>query len=502
MVDSRSLTPGRAATIEIAVVGGLLIVAALAGATLIGHGIPLGWDESVYASRSRSLVTDIPASVWKIYRPPALPIIGLLGGAFGFTDANFRAVSLVMSLLTVASAWALTRILWGRLAAIVALLTVIGSPIVINELVLFHTDLPATGLLLALMLVIWHEFEVRPQPTAFLLLAAPIAALVFYVRYGTVVAIGGIGIAAVLLWHRPMLRHWRLVGATVAFAALLLAPHVIDAVARTGSPIGIVTSASDQVNTSGPLATAVRYLAWLPAQLAQRLGFVVMLAGVAHGAVVAREALRRREMTAAARRYVFLYVPTGVTAIGLVLSSHPEPRYVMFPVLLAIVAGAGAVSAFIAWLRNGPRFANVERRRALDVAIVGGVVVAALVVAVFSVRRVDALQRDGDRTRWWAAVGAAIHADADGPCQAFTTLAPIVGWYSGCEGIQLSPAGARLLAGGGMTEPTYVVFTPIDERRASTESIERYRAGVDRPTVTNLRVVGAPPGVEVYRLGP
>jgi hypothetical protein len=502
MIDPRSWTPRRAAAIEVALVGGLLIVAAFAGASLIGHGIPLGWDESVYASRSRSLVTDIPASVWKIYRPPALPIIGLLGGTFGFTDANLRAVSLVMSLLTGAGAWALTRVLWGRLAAIIALLTVIGSPIVINELVLFHTDLPAAGLLLALMLVIWHEFERRPQPTAVLLVAAPIAALVFYVRYGTVVALGGIGIAAVLLWHRPMRRQWRLVGATVAFAAVLLAPHVIDAVARTGSPIGIVASASDQVNTSGPLATAVRYLAWLPAQLAQRLGFVVMLAGVAYGAVVARDAFRRRALTAAARRFVFLYVPAGITAIGLVLSSHPEPRYVMFPVVLAIVAGAGAVSAFTGWLTARPRFAKVERGRALDVAIIGAVVVSALVVGAFSVRRVDALQRDGDRTRWWAEVGAAIGAEADGPCKAFTTLAPIVGWYSGCEGIQFSPAGARLLAGGGMTEPTYVVFTPIDERRASTESIERYRAVVEDSQTRTVAVDGAPPGVEVYRLGP
>ena len=502
MTDPRSLTPRRAAFIEAALVGGLLIVAALAGASLIGHGIPLGWDESVYASRSRSLVTDIPASVWKIYRPPALPVIGLLGGAFGFTDANLRAVSLLMSLLTVGGAWALTRVLWGRAAAIVAMLTVIGSPIVINEFVLFHTDLPAVGLLLALMLLLWHEFERRPQPTAFLLLAAPIATLAFYVRYGTVVAIGGIGIAAVLLWHRPMLRYWRLVGATVAFAALLLAPHVIDAVAHTGSPIGIVTSASDQVNTSGPLATAVRYLAWLPAQLAQRLGFVVMLAGVAYGAVVARDAFRRREMTNAGRRYVFLYVPAGVTAIGLVLLSHAEPRYVLFPVVLAIVAGAGAVTAFIAWLKNRPMFASAERARPLDVAIVGALVVGALVVGAFSVRRMDALQRDGVRTRWWAEVGAAIHADAGGRCQAFTTLGPIVGWYSGCGGIQFSPAGARLLASGEMTEPTYVVFTPMDERRATTESIERYRAVVARPTVTIVRVVGAPPGVEVYRLGP
>jgi hypothetical protein len=172
----------------------------------------------------------------------------------------------------------------------------------------------------------------------------------------------------------------------------------------------------------------------------------------------------------------------------------------MFSVVLTIVAGAGAVSAFTRWLKARPRFASAERARSLDLAIIGGVVVAALLVGAFGVRRVDALQRDGDRTRWWAEAGAAIRADVDGRCQAFTTLAPIVGWYSGCEGIQFSPAGARLLAGGDMTEPTYVVFTSIDERRASTESIERYRTVVAGSQETNVVVDGTPPGVEVYRL--
>ena len=244
--------------------------------------------------------------------------------------------------------------LWGPLAAIVALLTIVGSPVVIAEIALFHTDLPSAGLLLALMLLVWYEFERRPEPSRLLIAAAPLAALAFYVRYGSILPIGGIGIAAVVLWHRSMLRNKGLVGLTVALAALLFAPHILEAISRTGSPLGIITSAGEQVDTSEPIATAARYLGWLPSQLAHRLGFVVMLAGVVHAAIVAFDAIRRRELGPVARRYLWLFVPAGVTTVGLILQSHAEQRYVLFPVLLAIIAGAGAISAAVAWLRARP----------------------------------------------------------------------------------------------------------------------------------------------------
>lgn len=474
---------------------GILVAVAAAAAWLIGQAIPLGWDESVYASRSRSLVTDVPSSTWAIYRAPGLPIVGLLGGAFGFTDASLRAVGLVLSLGALTMAWAFARILWGPLAAIVALLTIVGSPVVIAEIALFHTDLPAAGLLLALMLLVWHEFERRPEPSRLLIAAAPLAASAFYIRYGSILPIGGIGIAAVLLWHRSMLRNQRVVGLAVALAALLFAPHILESINRTGSPLGIITSAGEQVDTAEPIATAARYLGWLPAQLAHRLGFAVVLAGAAHGAIVAIDAVRRRELGPVARRYLWLFVPAGVTTIGLVLQSHPEQRYVLFPVLLAIIAGARAVSAAVAWLRARPGLA--DRQPALDGAIVAGILLASIIAGSVLVRRVVVLEREGDDSRWLPAVGQAIDAGADGPCAAVTSLPPIIEWYSRCAAAQFSTAGAEAIATGAFDDPTYVVFSDIDERRASRKTLERYRELVEPEAV---HVSGAPPDVEVYRL--
>jgi 4-amino-4-deoxy-L-arabinose transferase-like glycosyltransferase len=495
--DLRAWSIRRGSTIEIAVLVGILVAVAIAALWLIGQAIPLGWDESVYASKSRSMVTDTPSSTWAMYRAPGLPVVGLLGGAFGFTDANLRAVALLLNLGALAMAWAFARMLWGTLAAIVALLTIVGSPVVIAEIALFHTDLPSAGVLLALMLLVWHEFERRPEPSRLLLAAAPLAAAAFYVRYGSILPIGGIGIAAVLLWHRSMFRNRRLIGLTVVLAALLFAPHILEAISRTGSPLGIITGAGEQVDTSEPIATAARYLGWLPAQLAHRLGFVVMIAGVAHAAIVAIDATLRREMGPAARRYLWLFVPAGVTTAGLVLLSHPEQRYVIFPVLLAIIAGAGAVSAAVAWIRARPSLA--ERHQAVDMAIFAGILLVAIVAGSVLARRVAVLEREGDESRWLPTVGQAIDADADGPCTAVTSVPPIIEWYSRCASLPFTRVDAEDLGGGAQT---YLVFSIIDERRASPRTLLRYRALIETRKANSILIEGGQSWVEVYRLTP
>ncbi len=495
MTELRAWSIRRYRTIELAAVVGTLVVVAIAAGWLIGQAMPLGWDEAVYASKSRSLLTETPTSTWAIYRAPGLPIVGLIGGALGFTDANLRAVALVMSLGALAMAWAFARVVWGPLAAIIALLTIVGSPVVIAEIALFHTDLSAAGLLLALMFLVWYEFECRPEPSRLVLAAAPLAALAFYIRYGSILPLGGIAIAAVLLWHRAMLRSPRLVVATIVFAAILFAPHILGSIAGTGSPLGIITSAGEQVDTSEPIETAARYLGWLPAQLAHRLGFVVMLAGLAHGAIVALDAIRRRDVTLAARRYLWLYVPAGITTVGLVLQSHPEQRYVLFPVILAIIAGCGAIAAGVAWLKDRPAVAG--RQHAINTAIFGGLLLVAIVAGSVGARRVVAIERESDDSRWLPAVGQLIDGDADGQCAVVTSVRPIVEWYSGCATAPFSTAGADALAAGASDDPTYIVFSEFDELRASPRTIERYRE------VAVLRAVplnGAPPEVEVYRL--
>jgi 4-amino-4-deoxy-L-arabinose transferase-like glycosyltransferase len=488
----------RGRTVEAVVVTGIVAAVMLAATIVIFGDVPLGWDEAVYASRSRSLVTDIAASHWQVYRPPGLPALGLLGGTLGFADQSLRAVTLVLGVATLVTIWWLARALWGPVAAILALVTVIGTPVFVAELTVFHTDLPSAGLALLLMALLWHEFEQRPEPGALVMAAAPIAAAAFYVRYGTIVAIGGIAIAAVVLWHRKLLRHWRLTGTTLALAGALLLPHGIEAAIVMGSPFGLLLVAGEVANTTGPLAAAVRYLLWLPIQLAGPIAFVVMLIGVVFAAMTARDAIRRRGPISDARRLIWLYLPAGVTATGMLLISHAERRYMVLPVVLAVIAGAGAIRELVGRLRR--EAPDRRRSRIADPALVALILVVAAAAVVVGVRRMVVQQRTAELGRWQIEVGVAIRANAGGRCALATTVPPIIGWYSACEAAQFSAVTATRLRTGPRADPTYVVFTEIDAQRSSATDIERYRELVRATAATRLDVVGVGPGIEVFRL--
>ena len=133
------MTRGR--TIEIAAVGGILVVVAIGAVWLIGQAIPLGWDESVYAAKSRSLLTDIAVNdVGDLSRAGAAGRRVARWGIRLYRRERSRPWRVVLNLGALAMAWAFARVLWGPLAAIVALLTIVGSPVVIAEIALFRTD--------------------------------------------------------------------------------------------------------------------------------------------------------------------------------------------------------------------------------------------------------------------------------------------------------------------------------------------------------------------------
>ncbi|MEO5885929.1 MAG: glycosyltransferase family 39 protein [Candidatus Limnocylindrales bacterium] len=497
---------GRRMALDMTIVAGVLSMVAIGAIVGIARNVPLGWDEAVYATMARSIVTDIPASTGgAIYRPPGLAVIGAAATApFGLADASLRVVTLVLGLLSLAAIWALARTVWDPVAAVIAVVTVSGAPIVLDQIARFHTDLPSTGLLLVLMALCWHEFERRPEPGRLLLAAAPLAALAFYLRYGTVVAIGGIGLTAMLLWRRQMLRRWRHVAATLGLTILLLLPHIAEAMVLTGSPVGIIRSASAQVNTSGPFVATVQYLRWIPRELLQTLGTVLFIAGgvfaavTAGAAVTAVTAARRRTLTTHARRCIWLYLPAAITVVGLVLTSHAEPRYVLFPVVLGLIAGAGSVTVAVRWAKRQPCLAG--RGRTIDRALSGGIVLAIGLVGFLDAQRAIALHRAAEPDRWLVETGQAIRADAGGSCVIATTFPSIVGWYAACEGIRFEREDVALVTPVGGR--AYVMFTDADPRRATAARIQLHRQLVAASGATRLSTEDVSHPVEVYRLEP
>jgi hypothetical protein len=481
-------------------------------AEIVGVGVTLGvfaavtlvvivldrqytWDESLYATKTRALVTEIPSAYWGLFRPPGLTFIGLAALPVGLGDVSLRVASAVCGILAVGLAWGLARILWGALAGGIALLAVIASPIVLAQVARFHNDLPVVAPILALMVLLWWQLEEREEPGWPLLAVGPLAASAFYLRYGALAILVGVGVTATLLWWQHAIRHPRLVGATLLLAVALFVPHVIDAVGSTGSPLGIIRSAVTAADTSSPLQSAWRYIRWAPTQLFGVTGLLMGLAAVGYSAVAVACSIRARRPTPAARRLAWLLLPAAVAAMGTVIVSHAEPRYVLAPVVLVEIAGAGGVAAAVRGLPA--RWGGIEghRLRLMAPLMLSGMVA---VVGLMGVLWIRSEVRAG-RVQWLAEAGRSIADDARGDCAVVSTMPPILSWYSGCVPLSFSdPMAARSRALQG--EAVYVVLTSDDARRADPARLASYRHAL---TLEPVAATGSAEGwAETYRILP
>ena len=468
------------------VVLGLLAVLGFVTIANLGQ---LGYDEAVYASKARSYVSDVAVDWWRPYRPPGLPTVGALAGVAGFGDVAVRAVTLVGGLATLALVWLVTRQLWDPRAALFALLGAAGAPVVVAELPLFHNDLASAGLLLLLMWILWDQFETRPAPTRMLLLAPVVAAAAFYTRYGIVAGIVGIGLTVPLLWARRLLGHARLVGATALVGVVLLVPHLVYAVSATGSPLGIMRAARNVADSTGPV---VAFLAYARAVLPRLFGpvpFILAVAAAAYAVAAAFVFATRRDGAHHLRRQLWLLLPAAIAAGLTVLVSHAEPRYMLFPLLLVLMSGGGALSVAISLLVRARPLE--ERARAVSILCTVAVVV---VLAGYAGRAALTRASDADGLPVaWKAAGERIAADASGPCRVVAAVRPLIGWYTTCEIISMRSQPAADLRAGGQAR-TYVVLSGEDVPGDYRDLVQ----GAARLPPRG----GAGDDYEVYRLGP
>ena len=478
---------------EALVAGGLLFIAAVVGLTHVLTARALSYDEALYAGKARSLVSDIPAW-WPIHRPPGLAVLGVFAAPAGFSDVSMRVVTLVLGLVNLVLVWALARSVWGPPAGLIALAAAVAARALVRELPRFHNDLVSTAALVLLMLLLWNQFERRPAPNRLLLAAGPIAATAFYLRYGSAGPIAVIGVVAMVLWGRQMLAHARLVGATAGVAALLVVPHVLYSTAATGSPAGIMRAASAAANTTSASESLRQTVLWIPTLIGAPFAWLVAAVGVIHAVILGVEWLRRRAMPPLLRRHVWILGTAAASALLIAIASHAEPRYQLFPLMLGLVAGAGAIGSGIERIDRESRLG----RRAPLVARAGlAVVIVILVLPAVRTIRVDALSREVT-LQWWAETGALIAADADGPCRLITSSPPLVGWYARCETQLLADRPSAWLDDHDAA-PTYVVLGPADHRRLP-ERLAAHQDLVDSGRLVPIH--GMPEDVDVYRAAP
>jgi hypothetical protein len=275
------------------------------------------------------------------------------------------------------------------------------------------SDLPSTTCVLMGLAVLAEELCASGGPRWRILAAAPWLAAGFYLRYASVVPIALVVLAVALVAGRRLVASGaavRVAGFAALFA-LLLVPHVVQAVQVTGSPVGIIRFSSGVPRQDYFGDGLVNYLFGNPFAMYGVLATPVLLAGLVSGL---------RALAAPAR--VFWLVAVGQVVI-LGLMSHGQPRYIYVALSLLVVLG-------VELLR---RFEAPAWRRAAS-ALVGLAALASLVGAVIAARH----------SHGWldpiAEAGAIIRRDAAGrPCHVVSRRFTQLMWYSGCASADQGP---------------------------------------------------------------
>ncbi|MBM7784152.1 ArnT family glycosyltransferase [Tenggerimyces flavus] len=295
----------------------------------------IGHDESVYANKSRSWITDLPDVGFMETRPLVLPALGSVALAIHNSLFSFRVVGLLLTLGTLLALYLVGAKLASKAQAALTVLVVLSMAPFVVRMSESLTDIPSSGLLLVVAYLV-----IRTQERPYLLfVAAGVALLTFYLRYGAISGIAAIVLAAFLAygWRSWWQRRWHVLGAAVIFLGGMV-PHFLHAQREFDSPLGIMTAAGTGAGRQYIGQGLVDYVRWLPDRLGGDLGGVLILSGLLLGALLVWRLLRGR-IAQHERWIVVLTLASSFQFLLLGISSHGEQRFVFFAIMALTLFG-------------------------------------------------------------------------------------------------------------------------------------------------------------------
>jgi hypothetical protein len=421
---------------DLGLFGAALLLLAVALARQIAVAAPFGHDEAIYAGGGRELLDDTPSSAYDLHRSVGMKALAAAGLVIDDAEWAPRLLVLLCSLAFLVAFRALGSHALGPWPATWAAAAMVTSFGIQRRGAEILSDVPSLLLLVLVLLVIVRELGRggdggRPAPG--LLVAAPIAAAAFYLRYGLSTSLVGIGMAAAMVWWRPIVTGRRVVLATAALFALLLAPHVVDSVRATGAPLGILQISGDAAHRDYLGQGLVQFPLVFVLEGGPVLVALVCI-GAVHGArrlVRMRRQRRHARVPAEDRVIAFLWLASTFQILVTGLLAHAEFRYFFFGVSGLTLVGAHAVCGWAA-----------GRDRRLGAIAAAAIFLAAAVTHHINIGRYTRLR---EVRQVLVDAAAQVRAAAGGQtCAALTRRSPHIGWYSGCKALPLSARPAEL----------------------------------------------------------
>ena len=435
--------------------------AALVGWLTVGvlaliSGPPLGHDEAAYAVAARG-----GTAAWS-YRSSGMVTIARFG--LGGGELGLRAVALVLGAGVIVAAYALGRAAFdARTGAWAAAVLATAHPMASRSAELIG-DLPATACLLGGVAVMLVELE-RDRVRWRIVVAAPLFAVAFYVRFGSAPVIAMIAVLTVILYAR---KSWcpPVIATALGFVACLV-PHALRSLSLTGSPLGILTVSAGMPHRAYVGEGLVTYLTSNPLWFYGAIVTPVMLAALA-GLIVMR--VRRVQV------FVIGLALGQLLVLG--LQSHAQPRYVFFATALLVIAGVDAIRTHAASERGA--------------AGVIGLAWLGLALAIVPFQRHLARVRAP-----LFAAGDTVRADTRGrACVIAANVAPQLMWSTRCS-VVIAHSLPHLLEPWPSADAKYIVSVP---HASLTPALIEEVSAIAHATPHEITV--ASPHAQVWRLEP
>ena len=332
-----------------------------------------------------------------------------------------HVIPAVLGLAFIAAAWFVAVRLADRDAAAWAIAVVVGTTPLVRFDVELMSDLPSAACMLAIVGVLARELRDRPRWR--LCICAPLAIAAVYIRYGSVVPVALIAVAAVGFGARAIARH--------PWPPLVTAAAVVLAVVPLRAALAF--SAKVPPATHG-LADYLRHPVWYFGALAPPLMLL---------------ALTTRDRW---RRFAVVIGAADIVALG--IETAAQARYVVLGLVLLVAVG-------VAEARE--RLLRSRHRRAFGIAC-GIVVGSTWLVALYAAFAIRERRTTGMAPTLDAAM--AIRADAHGErCEVIGRHFTQLEWYSGCRAVSTVSPGVRTYVvrddTGGPGQPPPVTGIPI-----------------------------------------
>jgi 4-amino-4-deoxy-L-arabinose transferase-like glycosyltransferase len=441
-------------TFERRLLGAAVLAWAIVAAMNLLAGPPLGHDEAAFAIVARG---DGP--IW-LYRSRGVVALARLGLALGGADWQLRLASAIVGLGVVLAVYAVGRAAFSARTGAWAAAVIAGAhPMMVRNAELLG-DLPATAGVLAGVAVLVGELGRPGGPRWRIALAAPAFAAAFYVRYGSIPVIAIAGLAALVLWWRPIRARPLPVLATAALFVLLLVPHVMHSLRYTEEVFGVLHWSAGTPRLAYPGEGLVTYLTSNPFSYYGALVAPVMVAAL----VGLARTFRSRPP------WLLAIVALGqLLAIG--IESHAQPRYLFIAIALLVVLGVETVRPL------------ARPRVALALASAAWLGIA---IGTIPYDRAVAHSR-----ATITAAAAAIRADQGaGPCVVIAGLVAQLMWYTRCQGTRLDDIAPGTLAPDHDRYLVSTPYTPLDGAAfaaAHGVTLVELPTGNDRARVWALR---------------